>query len=203
VLICKVVLFADVLGQVVQLDLAKFDAHGLPVARSYCLLAVEFPVEVFMLLLSGILAKERRQHGDAVNVAWCGQSGKVGAGGHEIPEGADVVGGGCRFDLARPAGDERYANAAFVDGALEAAEWACTIEETCVRTAGVGGSIVAGEDDQSVVFEAEFLKQCDDLAHGLVHARNHGGVGGPRGFVGDITPAAVVARIVPEALVFS
>ena len=81
-----------------------------------------------------------------------------------------VVDGAC-FDVAGVAGEEGFADAAFVIHSFVAAEWF-----------GVGvfavGAVVGGEDDEGVFGEFEVVEGFEDLADGLVHGFDHGGVFG-------------------------
>ena len=108
-------------------------------------------------------------------------------------------------------GDAGDAETAFVDTAFEGAETFGAVEEDGVcaadveRTvwfAGVGGTVVAGEDDERVRGCAGFVEGGADAADvGIEHA-DHGGVGGSGAGVGEIAVFALIGLGVPVAREF-
>src|SRR5262249_24746081 len=120
-----VLLLADVLGQVIELDLGlTFEqvlAHALPVAEADGLLTAvrrELPVEKLVLLLFA-LAQQRRQDAQAVDVLRRCSAAKSAQRWQHVIKGAGEIAGSAGLDLAGPAGQERDADAAFVEAALE------------------------------------------------------------------------------------
>ena len=80
-----------------------------------------------------------------------------------------------RLDRSRPPGDHGHAYSAIVEGALVAAQRSTRIKEAHFVASLVVRSVVGSEDDKGVLLDAQFLKQIEDLAHVLVHERDHGG----------------------------
>ena len=74
-----------------------------------------------------------------------------------------------RLHLCWPAHDERDADAAFVGGAFAFAEWGV------VGHAGEA-AVVAGEDDEGVVAELEFIEFREKAAHFIIEMLQHGEV---------------------------
>ncbi len=64
------------------------------------------------------------------------------------------------FDLSRPAGDKRNADAAFVQVALDAAQLSVRIEELRVGAPFFVRPVIAGEKDNRVVVQSLFLQVC-------------------------------------------
>ena len=73
------------------------------------------------------------------------------------------------FHFARPAHEERDADAAFVGRAFTFAEWGV------VGDAGEA-AVVAGEDDEGVVAEFEFIEFSEKAAHFIIEMLQHGEV---------------------------
>src|SRR5262245_13761761 len=106
---------------------------------------MKLPVEkgVFLLLLA---AQERRQDGDTIQTIRCLGTGELGGGRQEVPECADMLADRSCLDLARPAGNQRDTDAAFVKIALVAAKRAGTVEELRVGPAFLVRAVVAAEE---------------------------------------------------------
>src|SRR5262249_2711731 len=119
-----IVLLADVVLDVVELDwLARPEPDGLPVAGSPGLLEaplVELPVQE---LAGGRLplAEDGGHLRDTVDPRRGRYAGDLGEGGQDVPEGPDGVADRPGLDVTRPPDDHRHADAAVVQGPLEAA----------------------------------------------------------------------------------
>ena len=72
----------------------------------------ELEVEKVVLLL--FISSQKRKERDAIDVLGDWLFGKLGHGGEDIPEGADMVGGVAGVNDGRPTGEHRSANAALV-----------------------------------------------------------------------------------------
>ena len=73
--------------------------------------------------------------------------------------GTDVVGCLACVDAAGPVGEERHADAAFPQVAFVAAQGAGAVEEAGLMAAFVMRAVVAGEEDEGVVGNFQFIKQ--------------------------------------------
>ena len=92
-----------------------------------------------------------------------------------------------RLDAGGPADDRGFADATFMERALEASEAARGVEVFRIGPAHVvRGAVVAGEDDDRVIRHAGFLEGGEDAADFLVQARDHRGVSRARGAVGTV-----------------
>src|SRR5689334_8033649 len=133
-----VVGFAGIGRQLVQLQRQRsLLADRLPVAHAHRLLGaalVELPVEKFVGPF--LLASEQGGY-DGVTVEARGHvgAGQFGGGGQEVPEGPDLIADGSGWDAAGPSGDHGHADAAFVEGAFDAAQRAGAAEEGGIDTA--------------------------------------------------------------------
>jgi len=83
--------------------------------------------------------------------------------------------GGAGRDFAGPAGQERDADAAFVEIAFDAAEFAAAVEEAGVVIAFAMRAVVTGEDDQRIGIEAGIVNGLEHRARIAVQARHQGG----------------------------
>ena len=157
-----VVVFMDIVGEVVEMRLPGFD-YEFPVAFPYTDLIrfIEFPVKERMDGLSGLIHK-RRIEGDAVKavVGHVGvgiSAGKVGNAGetchcrHYVVESDLQVRCAAGSYCAGPVGNERHAYASLMDLAFESAQLAVATEKCGVGTAFFMRSVVAGEDDEGVM----------------------------------------------------
>jgi hypothetical protein len=81
------------------------------------------------------------------------------------------MGGLAGLHFARPPGDERHADAAVGEAALDAGVGAGGIEALQVVLALVVRAVVAGENDERVLREAELLQM---LHHAARHSRRGG-----------------------------
>ena len=142
----------------------------------------------------------------AIEVFGFGDAGGVAEGGEPVGEVAGGVVGGVGGDFAGEFGDGGDAEAAFVDAAFVASEAGSAVEEGGVGAAdvevgggraGVGGAVVAGEDDEGAVGEALLLEFGDDAADVAVEIADHGGVTGVGSGVGDVAGLAPVGFGVP------
>ena len=91
-------------------DLAGLDR--LPVLHADRGLAAHLPVEELVPLLG--LAQEGGQHRDPVNAFGRTQTGQLGQGRQDVPEGEDLVADPARRDLPRPPRDEGNPDAPLV-----------------------------------------------------------------------------------------
>src|SRR5262245_56974945 len=76
-----------------------------------------------------------------------------------------------------PAGAHRDANPAFVHIALDAAQTTVAVEEIRVGAALAVRAVVAGEEDERLVVNAEFLEQRHQTPDVAIHSRDHRGLG--------------------------
>ena len=127
-------------------------------------------------------------------------SQKVGSTSQKAPMKSLVV---ARLDPARPAGEEGRADAPFVEVFLVAAEVAIAAEELRIGAAErKDRAIIAGENHQRLVVEAEFLEQGHEPADVAVHAGDHRGISGAwRGVIGVVV-GICERRLGPLAAVF-
>ena len=131
---------------------------------------MELPVEEVVLGL--LFAGEHGHQADAVGLLWRGCSSDFGGGGHEIGEVTDMR-RLARLHLARPPGDERHADAAVREAALDASVGAVGIEALEVVLALVVRSVVAAEDDERVLREAKCFELLHHAAHIAVESCDH------------------------------
>jgi hypothetical protein len=179
----EVVLLADVLGEVEEFDALIIQPLD------------EFPVasadggrgRAALIAVVGVMPKERTlwqvtafEHGhEAAAIEflaglWLGLGG-FEQGGEEIGAADRGADDGAGFDDGGPAHDEGLADAAFIHPAFAAAQ----------REVGGGGAlaggeaaVVAGEDDEGVLTQTEFVEFGEDFADGEVHGLDHSGVDG-------------------------
>ena len=113
---------------------------------------------------------------------WLG-GGDFDQGGVEVDvDGGDAAGGGGLGD-AGPADDEGDAGAAFVEAAFAAAEGGVVGDVTAFfheafAHVTADAAVVAGEDEDGVFAELEFVEFGHDAADTFVDAGDHGGVNG-------------------------
>ena len=156
----------EVVGQVIQAAVAVLH-NKFPVAHTDAqhVRLVEFPIEEVVLLLFVSFAYQRGIERDSIEVVVFNirilesvgetrDAGCIAECGHQVVEGELMVGYGAGLDLARPAHNERHANAAFVGAALLSLQKAVAVEEIRVGTAFLVRAVVRGEDDDCVLVEA-------------------------------------------------
>lgn len=160
----------------------------------------ELPVKVGVFGLRA--ARERRHQRDAVGGGRF-DSGDLAQRGHHIGKIADVVADG-GSQLIAPRRDEGHADAAFVQRAFRpsavAAEGVGAVEPQRVGVGVVGRAVVAREEDDRVVVDAEPFELLDQLADLMIEIGDHRGVGGARIAAGEIAFARVDRLFVAELL---
>ena len=110
-----------------------------------------------------------------------------------------MIARGRRLDLARPAGNHRYANATLVQAALESAERTNTSEELVIDfLLQVRGPVVRRKHHQRIIVKPQFRQQRHDPADVPVQPSDHSGVRGPGRDVRRVT-VAEKGRFVPLA----
>ena len=202
--------FGRVRFQVEQLYFGRafvqFQADPFPVAHPDGLLAVvfrELPVEEFVRRLFVRFPHQRRQEADAVGRRRFG-SGQFGQRRHDVVERELVQAFRTRVDLTRPAGDKGLADTAFVYKTFAPAvlgfKRSGAVEIGRVRSAVVGGAVVAGEYDEGIFFQAQFPQFGHELPHFLIEVGDHGGVGSVRSPVGEVAFVADVGCFGAEFL---
>ena len=164
----EVLLFPGIGLQVVQLGMRgpggrSLVADGLPVAHAQRLAAalrVVFPIEILVRLLIGRVAEQGG--GEAQSVAILRRRGAAvisASVGQTSQNAADLVRLRPGHDMARPAGDERNPNAAFVNVLLQPAKSVGGME---VRRVGAADAdrraVVAREQHQGVLVQVEFAE---------------------------------------------
>ena len=148
---------------------------ALPVAQARRLLEiglVDFEIErVVQLRL--FLAKQCRQNGDAVRAGRCWSANHIRRRRQKIHRRGHQVAGRAGLNLARPTGDKRGADAAFVERPLVTTQTASAAK---LLHAFVVGAVIGTEHDQCVVRDAKLLEFLHQAADILVRERDHRGV---------------------------
>ena len=183
VLRCHIVVFVEVLAQVVETAVATLH-HQFPVAHTHAhhVGFVKFPIKMIVLLLLVVLAHEgvveRESVVEVLVVTLIGfgeilDACHIAEGGQHIVERQLVVVHFACCHLAGPAHDEGDADAPLVGGAFQALEQPIAIEEGGIGTALFVRTIVGGEDYDGVFVHALRFEFRDDFAHHEVQARDH------------------------------
>ena len=123
-------------------------------------------------------AEQGRHEGDAVDFSRRTRAGEFGKGWEHVGKIRDEIGGAAGGDPAGPAGDEGHADAAFVEGELEAPQRAGALKKFGVLAAGGDRAVVAGEDDERVFGKFEFVEQVEQAADVAVETGDHRGADG-------------------------
>ncbi len=173
----NVLRLSEVGPEIVQLDRrAGAVANALPVAHPHRLLVglAHVPVVEIEILVVGLLSTQQgRQHGDPVDPLRGRESHEIGEGRHDVPERehlvADLAGG----DPPRPARDEGHADASLVDVAFSSAQRPVAVEELDGRRHALVGPVVAREDHQGVLVEAQLADPRDEPSDVPVQAGDH------------------------------
>src|SRR5687768_6294618 len=125
--------------------------------------------------LAGLLRAAEEGGGEADAVEVRGRGGRLPAQFEQrrqpVLESGDPVAARPWLDPPRPAHDRRYAEAAVVDRALAAAEDAAAVE--VARGDAAGRAVVAHEDEDRVLVEAQLAHQAHDAADLAIHPRDH------------------------------
>lgn len=108
------------------------------------------------------------------------QVDKFTHGGEDIPKSTDVIGGSSGCNDAGPTGEHGSADSSFVHVAFVSAEAAGGIPKLGIMTAFKVSSVVAGENDERVVIDAEFFEEGENVADLVVEIFDHGGEAGDR-----------------------
>ena len=182
-----IVVFVDVVGQVIEMRHALLD-HHLPVAHTETNLVgfVELPVEEVVRFLCRLISQQGRSEGDAVEAVvfqFLVQvflretlvANQFAEGRHNVVEGQLMVVHGTGFHLARPADDERDADAAFIALALQTAQLAVASEERRVGSPFFVRTVVTAENHNRILVETFFLQFGQDFAHVSIQSVNHAG----------------------------
>ena len=147
---------------------------------------MKFPVEVFVVLLLGILAQKGRSDGNTVEAVASQllvgvalgkvlDSGKVAEGWHQVVEGKlGVVYAAC-LDMLWPPGDEWDADSALVTLALQALQLAVATKEFWIGAAFFVRSIIRCKDDNGIFVKSFLLQFCENFTYILVQTSNHSG----------------------------
>ena len=172
--------FPGVGNEVVDFDgLVDAKADGFPLPEARRLLAVEFPVEIVPLgCLAAFQIIDQREAVGFIALRRLGSAG-LDKGGHEIPERPRLGIDPARGHGARPPGESCLPQRAFVEFALISAQPIAGLVEAFrdIRSRRSRRAIVAGEDDQRVLVDSEFLERVEQFAHVGVEARHHRGEG--------------------------
>jgi len=179
----EVIAFADVFAEVVEFEAVVFEefeefpiavADGTGGGRAPGVftgaeIAGEMPVEG----RAGSLRSFSLEHGEVAGAVegvlrGRGEVGDFEEGGVVIDGVDGEVGFGCGCDDAGPAGDVGDANASFVEHALAAVEGGVVGDFLAgfysFASISADASVVAGEDDECVVGELEFVESFADAA---------------------------------------
>ena len=120
-------------------------------------------------------------------------AGELDAGREQVLEACDVVAHRARGDVTLPPRDRRHADAAVVQRALDAAQWAVAVLELGVVTSLAMRSVVGREQDQRSLAEPQFVDAVDqpaDVGIETVDARGEttfrGGPVGPLRELSDV-----------------
>ena len=193
--------FPDVMAQIVQfghMALRGPDAKQFPIALPHGL-------GVFRLHVVTVLPVERAMHGDGAGIreqSRHGQAvhgrgirpGELGKRGEDVPHGPRVVADLPGRYVARPPCDHRYADAAFVQVPLDTPERAVGFEVPGVCSAFVVRAVVAGEEYDGILAQAQFLDPVQNAPDVPVEAGDHGGVRGVRRRLAPVRPDDPAAR---------
>ena len=204
-----VVVFVEVVGQVVESALAAID-HQFPIAHADTehIGFVEFPVEGIVVLLCLVIAGEGGINGDAVvdvalvvlvGLGEVANTSHVAEGGQEIIEGKLQVGDFAGLDLTGPAHDEGDADAAFVGGTFESLEKSVAVEEGGIGSTLLVRSVVGGEDHDGVLVQALLLEFVENLTDVGVETRDHG----RKLRMGDFGAVVAVAKLACELVLLA
>ena len=128
-----------------------------------------------MGLLRVRVAQQRRDEADAVDVVRRFRPGKFRERGEDIPKRSNVFRYRARLDYTFPLDYKRFPNSAVVQVAFQTANGAGGIEEVRTMPAFVMRSVVAGENDNRVLFQAQLFEQVENLPDGVVQTSYHGG----------------------------
>lgn len=208
----KVVGFGGILFKVVELPIAGFFglgllADGLPGEvddGELSAVAMEFPDHGFASFEDAF--GERGSEVGAVEPLGSGGFGDGAEGGEPIGEVGRCRGAGAGLNFSGPADDGGDADTALVDGAFPAPETGRRVEEGSIDptdvefgiAAGMGRSVVRGEDHDGVLFETMLFEAFEDGADVLVEIGNHGSVASTGSRVGQV---AVLTSIRPFFIV--
>src|SRR5690606_3608839 len=115
---------------------------------------------------------ENRQQTDTIDTSWIFDSCDFMERRHHIPDSRDRIRMTTGFDGARPRRDKRYPDTPFVHVAL-AASFLTGKRTSAVKPGRLGsaierGSIITGQDDQSVFVQSFVLQFPDQLTYLLV-----------------------------------
>ena len=179
-----VVVFVEVVGQVVKSALAALD-HQFPIAHADTehISFVEFPVEGIVVLLCLVVAGEGGINGEAVvdvalvvlvGLGEVANAGHVAEGGQEIVESKLQVRDFAGLDLTGPAHDEGNTDTAFVSGTFESLEKSVAVEEGGIGSTLLVRSVVGGEDHDGVLVQALLLEFIENLSDVGVESSDHG-----------------------------
>ena len=204
-----VVVFVEVVGQVVESALAALD-HQFPIAHADTehIGFVEFPVEGIVVLLCLVVAGEGGINGDAVvdvalvvlvSLGEVANAGHVAEGGQEIIEGKLQVGDFAGFDLTGPAHDEGNTDTAFVSGTFESLEKSVAVEEGGIGSTLLVRSVVGGEDHDGVLVQALLLEFVENLSDIGVESGDHG----RKLRMGDFGAVVAVAKLACELVLLA
>src|SRR4030095_2234292 len=132
---------------------------------------VEFPREKLALRLVVRFAEQGRSKADAVEIRGRFRADDFSECGEKIAEVGDMCGHLACLDLSRPARDERHAYSALVKVALDPAQSATRVEELRIVAALFVRPVVAAEEDQRLIVEAEILDQGKQPTDVRIHPR--------------------------------
>src|SRR3954464_14664128 len=110
--------------------------------------------------------------GNAIRFPLQFRSGKFSHGGQQVLKSADVVTHRSRLHFSGPAHDERFADAAIGQVALDAAQGAVGVEEVGLVPAFLMRTVVAAEHDDGVLINAQGAEFREDTANFVVEKAN-------------------------------
>ena len=182
-----IVVFMDVFGEIIKMRHATL-GYKFPVtlANGHLVGFVKLPVEIVMTALPAVFAEQGGKKGYAIEII-CGfmpvcislciilNSKNVAEGRHHVPKGylssIDTPG----LDITRPPHDERYTYATFVGLAFKATQLAVAPKVCRVSPTLLVRSVVATENDDSIVGQPFPFQQLQYLPDISIEAGYHSG----------------------------
>jgi hypothetical protein len=106
-----------------------------------------------------------------------GAAGECDSGGQKIDRASDGIDAGVRRNLSRPPGNCRLAHPAFPGASLTTTQWTGA---TAIGALDEPWSVVAGENDESIFGQIEFVQGIEQLP------------GAPIDFLDPVTELAII-----------
>ena len=137
-------------------------------------LFIEVPEEIRVLPLLSF-AKQGGHQRDAIIFFTRLHVCQFAHGGHEILKATDVIAHASGFDFSRPMSNERNADAAIGQLTFDAFQRTVGFEKVCIVQTFRMGTVVAGEEDERVLFNAERFHFRHDGSDFVVHEAHDAG----------------------------